>query len=396
MTRSANETALTGITRCPSGISGLDEITNGGLPRGRTALFCGGPGCGKTLFSIEFLVHGAIEYGEPGVFMAFEETAEELAQNVAALGFDLQDLIDRKLLYIDHVHIERSEYEETGDFDLEGLFLRLGYAIDQVGAKRVALDTLEALFAGLPNEMILRAELRRLFRWLKARGVTSIITAERGDGALTRFGLEEYVSDFVVVLDHRVENQITTRRLRVVKYRGSSHGTNEFPFLISNDGITVLPITSMGLDHPVSSERISTGIPQLNEMLGGKGYYRGSSILVSGTAGTGKTMLASHFAEATARRGERVLYLAFEESPQQILRNTRSVGIDLASHVESGLLKISAARPTLGGLEMHLVSIHKQVEDHGATTVIMDPLSNLIDAGAKNEVGAMLGRALDR
>lgn len=383
------------LPKAPSGISGLDAITGGGLPRGRTALVCGGPGCGKTLFATEFLVHGALTYGEPGVLMAFEETHEELAQNVASLGFDLDDLVERGLLYIDHVQIERSEIEETGAFDLEGLFLRLGFAIDAIGAKRVVLDTLEALFSGLPNEMILRAELRRLFRWLKDRGMTAVITAERGDGALTRYGLEEYVSDCVIVLDHRVQNQITTRRLRVVKYRGSSHGTNEFPFLISDDGISVLPITTLGLRHEVSDERVPTGVRGLDEMLGGEGIYQGSSVLVSGTAGTGKTSLSAHFAEATCQRGERVLYLAFEESPNQILRNMQSIGVDLAPHLASGLLKINASRPTLGGLEMHLVAIHKLVEEHQPSAVIIDPISNLMSVGDVRDVEGMLMRLID-
>ncbi len=390
-TPSAPET----IHKAPTGISGFDQITGGGLPQGRTALVCGGPGCGKTLFSTEFLVRGALEHGEPGVFMAFEETGDELAQNVASLGFDLNDLVERGQLYIDHVRIERSEIEETGEFDLEGLFLRLGFAIDAVGAKRVVLDTLEALFAGLPNETILRAELRRLFRWLKDRGITAIVTAERGDGALTRHGLEEYVSDCVVLLDHRVRNQVSTRRLRVVKYRGSSHGTNEYPFLIGDDGLSVLPITSFGLRHEVSAERISSGVEGLDEMLEGQGYYRGSSILVTGTAGTGKTSLSAHFADASCRRGERVLYLAFEESPHQLMRNMRSIGIDLEPHVASGLLQIHAARPSLHGLEMHLVGIHRLVEATDPAAVVIDPISNLMAVGEQADIEAMLVRLID-
>ena len=392
---SVGEPVLHPFPKCPTGISGFDAITGGGLPRGRTSIFCGGPGCGKTLFALEFLIRGAIEYGEPGVMLAFEETAEELTQNVASLGYDLTDLVERKLLYIDHVRIERSEIEETGEFDLEGLFLRLGYAIDLIGAKRVSLDTMEALFAGLPNEMILRSEMRRLFRWMKDRGTTAIVTAERGEGSLTRYGLEEYVSDCVILLDHRVSNQITTRRLRVVKYRGSAHGTNEFPFLISEDGISVLPITSAGLLHEVSDERLTSGVAGLDEMLGGNGFFRGSSVLISGTAGTGKTSLAAHFAEAMCARGERVLFLSFEESPRQIIRNARSIGIDLEPHVTSGRLQLQASRPSLGGLEMHLLSVHRQVELHEASVVIVDPITNLRGVGESLEVHAMLVRLLD-
>ncbi|HTN27286.1 MAG TPA: circadian clock protein KaiC, partial [Burkholderiales bacterium] len=314
------------LPKAPTGIQGLDEITGGGLPRGRASLFCGSAGCGKTLFSMEFLVRGAMQYDEPGLFVAFEETPEELTQNVRSLGFDLNRLVAEKKLLVDFVRVERSEIEETGDYDLEGLFIRLGHAIDSIGAKRVVLDTIETLFSGLSNLAILRAELRRLFRWLKDKGVTAIITAERGDGTLTRHGLEEYVSDCVILLDHRVIDEVSTRRLRVVKYRGSTHGTNEYPFLIDGDGISVLPITSVGLQHVASNERIPSGIPRLDAMLGNEGYYRGSTVLVSGTAGSGKSSIAAHFAHASCQRGERCLYLAFEESPSQIVRNMRSIG----------------------------------------------------------------------
>src|SRR5665811_979055 len=330
------------LPKCQTGIRGLDEITDGGIPKGRPTLVCGSAGCGKTLLAMEFLVRGAAQFNEPGVFMSFEESSEELAQNVASLGFDLKDLAARKKLYIDQVRIERSEIEETGEYDLEGLFIRLNHAIDSIGAKRVVLDTIESLFGGLSNEGILRAELRRLFRWLKDKGVTAIITGERGEGTLTRYGLEEYVSDCVILLDNRVEGQITTRRLRIVKYRGSAHGTNEYPFLIDENGVSVLPITSIGLQHDVSTERISSGIPRLDTMLGGEGYYRGSSILISGTAGTGKSSIAAHFANAACSRGERCLYFAFEEAPSQIKRNMRSIGIDLEPWMEQGLLDIYA------------------------------------------------------
>jgi len=299
------------LPKAPTGIQGLDEITQGGLPRGRPTLVCGSAGCGKTLLAMEFLVRGATEFGEAGVFMAFEESAEELAQNVLSLGFDLNKLVRQRKMAIDFVRVERSEIEETGEYDLGGLFIRLNAAIERIGAKRVVLDTIEALFSGLQNEGILRAELRRLFRWLKDKGVTAVITGERGDGTLTRRGLEEYVSDCVILLDHRINDQISTRRMRIVKYRGTTHGTNEYPFLIDEDGFSVLPITSLGLQHEVSTERVSSGVARLDAMLGGKGFYRGSTILVSGTAGTGKSSLAGHFARAACDRGERCLYFAF-------------------------------------------------------------------------------------
>lgn len=387
--------SLEPLQKSPTGIPGLDEITGGGFPTGRTTLICGSAGCGKTLFATEFLVRGATQNNEPGVFMSFEETGEELTENVASLGFDLKDLIARKKLIIDHVQVERSQIEETGEYDLEALFIRLGYAIDSIGAKRVVLDTLESLFAALPNEAILRAELRRLFGWLKSRGMTAIITAERGSGTLTRHGLEEYVSDCVILLDHRVTDLLSTRRLRVVKYRGSTHGTNEYPFLIDEHGIAILPITSLGLNHSVSNERIPTGIPRLDTMLGGKGFYRGSSILVSGTPGTGKSSMAATFADASCRAGERVLYFAFEESEQQIVRNMRSIGIDLGRWVKRGLLRFHASRPTEHGLEMHLVSMNKQIREFRPSVTIVDPVTNLISAGTEREVESTLIRLVD-
>jgi circadian clock protein KaiC len=381
--------------KAPTGIQGLDEITGGGLPSGRPTLVCGDAGCGKTLLAMEFLVRGATQFDEPGVFMAFEETAPELTANVASLGFDLDALTAQGRLVLDHVRIERSEIEEAGDFDLEGLFVRLGYAIDAIGARRVVLDTIESLFAGLPNPLILRAELRRLFRWLKDKGVTAVITGERGAGQLTRQGLEEYVSDCVIVLDHRVSNLVSTRRLRVVKYRGSTHGTNEYPFVIDADGIAVLPITSLALQHTASTERVATGIPRLDAMLGGAGFYRGSSVLVSGTAGTGKTSLAGHFAAAACGRGERVLYFAFEESPSQIQRNMSSVGIDLGPWVAQGLLQFHATRPTFTGLEMHLTTMHKAILQFQAQIVIVDPLNSFVSGANEYEVKSMLMRLVD-
>jgi len=386
--RSALPKALTGI-------QGLDEITAGGLPTGRPTLLCGSAGCGKTVLAMEFLVHGALEYGEPGVFMAFEETGEDLQQNVASLGFDLAGLARKKKLVLDYVHIDRSEIEETGEYDLNGLFIRLAEAVESVGAKRVVLDTVEALFAGLPNPAILRAELRRLFRWLKDRGLTTIITGERGEGTLTRHGLEEYVSDCVIVLDHRVREQVSTRSLRVVKYRGSTHGSNEYPFLIDGHGISVLPITSLGLDHPARTERISSGVARLDTMLGGHGYFRGSTVLVSGTAGTGKTSLSAHFVDAACRRGERCLYFAFEESPAQIVRNMRSIGLDLGRWRRRNLLRFHVARPSLGGLETHLATMHKAVHDFDPGVVVLDPMNSFGMVGSEFETKSMLTRLVD-
>jgi circadian clock protein KaiC len=383
------------LPKCPTGIQGLDEITSGGFPRGRPTLVCGGAGCGKTLMAAEFLVRGAVQYGEPGVMMAFEETADELKANVASLGFDLAGLIRRKKIVFDYVHIEPGEIHESGEYDLEGLFVRLNYAIDSIGAKRVVLDTLEALFAGLNNEGILRSELRRLFRWLKVKGVTAVITAERGREQLTRHGLEEYVSDCVILLDHRVNDQIATRHLRVVKYRGSQHGTNEFPFLIGDEGISVLPITSLALNHKVSTERIATGIPRLDSMLGGQGFFRGSSILLTGTPGTGKTIIAANFAQAACLRGERVLFFSFEESPNQIIRNMHSIGLRLDPLVKSDLLRFHSARPSLYGLEMHLATMFKEISAFQPAVVIMDPITSLMDAGTSSEGKAMVTRLID-
>ncbi len=383
------------LPKSPTGIQGLDEITGGGLPNGRPTLVCGPTGCGKTLLAMEFLVRGATQFNEPGVFMAFEETAKDLTQNVASLGFDLKDLVARKQIVLDFVFFEPGEMAESGEYDLEGLFIRLGHAIDSIGARRVVLDTIESLFSGLSNQHILRSELRRLFRWLKDKGVTTIITGERGEGTLTRHGLEEYVSDCVIVLDHRVDNQISSRRLRVVKYRGSTHGTNEYPFLIDEDGISVLPVTSLGLQEIASTERISSGIPRLDAMLGGEGYYKNSSVLVSGTAGTGKTSVAVLFAEATCRRGERALYFCFEESPSQIMRNMRSIGVDLEPWVQKGLLQFQANRPTFAGLEMHVLTISKAVRTFKPQVVIFDPLTSFLVENNENEVKMMVMRLLD-
>jgi len=395
MKKAEHKTSNTNLPKSPTGIQGFDEITLGGLPTGRPTLICGGAGCGKTLFGLEFLVRGATQFDEPGVFMSFEETNEELVMNVASLGFDLNDMIENKKIVLEHVHIERSEIEETGEYDLEALFIRLGYAIDSIGAKRVVLDTIESLFAGLPNQLILRAELRRLFRWLKDKGVTAIITGERGNETLTRQGLEEYVSDCVIMLDHRVNEQTSTRRLRVVKYRGTLHGSNEYPFLIDESGFSVLPVTSLGLEHIVSNERISSGIKALDDMLEGKGYYRGSTVLVSGTAGIGKTSTAAHFAEAACKRGERVLYFCFEESPSQLMRNMLSIGINLEPWAKKGLLKFQASRPTLYGLEMHLAVTHKMVNEFKPDVVILDPINTFVIGDKEFEVKTLLMRIVD-
>ncbi len=367
----------TSLPKAPTGIVGLDQITEGGLPRGRPTLVCGAAGCGKTLLGIEFLVSGALKYGEPGVFLMFEETAEELAANTRSLGIDLEDLVARKLLWLDFVHLERSEIEETGDYNLDGLFIRLAHAIEAIGAKRIVIDTIEALFAGLSNEAVLRSELRRLFRWIKAQGITAVITGERGDRSLTRYGLEEYVADCVIVLENRVADLVTTRHLRVVKYRGSTHGTNEYPFMIGNSGISVLPITSLQLDHAAPSERLGTGIAALDGMLGGAGVFRGSSVLVSGSPGTGKSSVAALFVHAACLRGERCLLFVYEESKPQLMRNMRSIGVDLAPWVARGLLLIHAVRPTLMGLEQHLVHMNDLVSKHRPAVVVVDPISNL-------------------
>lgn len=383
------------LAKAPTGIQGLDELTGGGLPRGRPTLLCGSAGCGKTLLAMEFLMHGATECGEPGVFMAFEENTSELAVNFASLGHDLEALVNQKKLVLNSVHIERSQMQEAGEYDLEGLFLRLGSAIDRIGAKRVVLDTIEALFAGLSNTAILRAELRRLFGWLKEKGVTVIITGERGEGALTRHGLEEYVTDCVILLDHRVSGRMATRLLRIVKYRGSTHGTSEFPFLIDEDGISVLALTSTGLRHEAGTARVSSGVPQLDAMMDGKGYFRGSSVLVSGTAGTGKTCLAAQFAHAATARGEGCLWFAFEESSSQIIRNMRSIGIDLEPAVRNGMLRLHAERPTMFGLEMHLLTIHRLVNQFKPRVVIIDPITNFTSLGNHLEINAMLTRLVD-
>ena len=383
------------LPKCPTGIHGLDEITFGGLPRGRPTLVCGGPGCGKTLLGMEFLVRGATEFGEPGVCLSFEETAEELTCNVASLGFDVDRLIASKKLAIDYVFIERSLIEEAGEWDLEALFVRLAHAVESIGAKRVLLDSVESLFAGLSNEALLRSELRRLFRWLKEKKLTAVVTGERGNGSLTRHGLEEYISDCVIFLDNKVTESVFTRRMRVVKYRGSTHGANEYPFLIDKTGFSVLPVTSLDLDHVVSEERIPSGIPGLDDLFGGAGFYRGSAVLISGTAGTGKTSIAAHFIDAACSRGEKCVYFSFEESTGQVCRNMRSIGINLNRWIEKGLLRFSATRPTTLGLEMHLVKMLAMINEFKPDNVVVDPITALLAAGSDAEARSMLLRMVD-
>jgi circadian clock protein KaiC len=391
----AKRADLPTIGKARTGISGLDQVTRGGLPQGRPTLLCGSAGCGKTLFGMTFLYNGAVQYNEPGVFLAFEERPQDLIKNVGSLNYDIEKLIDQNKIAIDHVEIERAKIAEAGDYDLEGLFIRLGFAIDSIGAKRVVIDTIETLFGVLEDESLLRCELRRLFEWLKSKGVTAVITAERGEGTLTRFGLEEYVADCVILLDNRVHDQLSTRRLRIVKYRGSAHGTNEYPFLIDEQGVTVMPITSSGLEHTAPTEQQTSGIPDLDEMLEGKGYYRGSSILVSGSAGSGKTSLAAHFVNATCAAGERCIYFAMEESPRQIIRNMRSIGIDLQKWQDKKLLRFSARRPSLFGLETHLATMYRDVADFQPAAVVIDPMSALMGAGATGDVHAMVLRLVD-
>ncbi|QUS37219.1 circadian clock protein KaiC [Falsirhodobacter algicola] len=386
---------MAGISKSPTGIAGFDELTHGGLPTGRPSLVCGTAGCGKTLFASTFLIQGAREHGENGVFVTFEERPVDIVANVASLGFGLDELIAEDRIAIEHISVDPAELAEIGEYDLEGLFLRLELAIDAVGAKRVVLDTIESLFSAFSNPAILRAEIRRLFDWLKDRGMTTVITAERGDGALTRQGLEEYVSDCVILLDHRVHNQISTRRMRIVKYRGTAHGTNEYPFLIDEDGFSVLPVSALGLDHRVFDERVASGVPDLDAMVSGGGFHRGSSILVSGVAGSGKSSLAASFVGAACARGERALYFSFEESAAQSVRNMRSIGLDLQPWLDADRLRHIAARPTFYSLEMHLAIMLREVTRFDPAVVVLDPISAFLESGDRMEVQAMLLRMVD-
>lgn len=381
--------------KCLTGIQGFDEITEGGIPRNRITLLCGSTGTGKTLLGIDFLIHGASKYNEPGVFLSFEETEDELYNDVISLNFDLKKLVTQKKIVLDYVLLERKDIQEEGEFNLEGLFVRLELAIDTIGAKRVVLDSIESLFAGVTDAGILRLEIKRLFRWLKDKQVTALITGELRQGSYTRHGLEEYISDCIILVDNRVREQISTRRMRIIKYRGSNHGTNEYPFVIDRDGLSVIPITSAGLDHPGTSERVPTGIPSLNKLFQGGGYTRGSTILASGTAGTGKTSLAAAFAVGCCKRGERCLFLSYEESSGQLIQNMRSIGFDLEPLVEKGLLKIVSTRPSFFGLEMHLLDLYKMIAAFEPKAVIIDPLTSLIGQGNELEIQSMLTRMID-
>jgi len=396
MPETAKQTkALHQMHKCPTGITGFDEITGGGLPQNRITLICGGTGSGKTLLGIDFLINGATNYSEPGIFMSFEETEEELYKNVASLNLDLQGLVSHKKLLLEFVLLERRDMQDKGDFNLEGLFIRLEHAIDSIGAKRVVLDSTESLFAGVTDAGILRLEIKRLFRWLKDKHVTAIVTGELGSGSYTRHGLEEYISDCIILLDNRVREQIATRRIRVIKYRGSNHGTNEYPFVIAKEGLSVIPITSAGLDQSGTSKRVSTGIPSLDEMFRGGGYTLGSTVLASGTAGTGKTSLAAAFAVESCKRGERCLFLSYEESPGQLIQNLSSIGFQLEPLMKKGLLKIVSTRPSFFGLEMHLLELYKTIADFKPQSVIIDPLTSLIGQGNRLEIQSMLTRLID-
>jgi circadian clock protein KaiC len=388
--------SLPALAKAPTGIEGLDQVLGGGLPSGRATLLTGATGSGKTLLGLEFLVHGAQRFGENGVFVAFEESASELAVNVASFGFDLEGLVAADRLRVDEVQFERFGTNHAGAYDLEGLFIRLGHAIDAIGAKRVVLDTVDVLFAGLPEPAVVRTELMRLFRWLKERGVTAIVTAERGGGELTRYGIEEFVADCVIVLDHRVEHESSVRRLRIVKYRGSAHGTDEYPFLIDEDGIWVNPVSGVKLDYTASTERVSTGIADLDTMLGGGGVYRGSSILLSGTAGTGKTSISASFIDAACRRGERCVFFSFEESSDQIIRDLRSIGLDLQPWVEAGLLYFRSVRPTAYGLEQHLLRMFRLIDEVQPRVVVVDPITTFTAIASQRNVTSTVGRLMDK
>ena len=383
------------LPKCLTGIKGFDEITEGGLPKNRVTLICGSTGTGKTLLGIDFLINGAINYDEPGVFMSFEDTDVELYKDVASLNLDLEGLVLQKKILIDYVLLERRDIQEKGEFNLEGLFIRLEVAIDSIGAKRVVLDSIESLFAGVTDSGILRLEIKRLFRWFKEKQVTAVITGELRQGSYTRNGLEEYISDCIILLDNRVREQISTRRIRVIKYRGSNHGTNEYPFVIDKDGLSVIPITSAGLDQPGTRERVSTGIPSLDKLFQGGGYTRGSTILASGTAGTGKTSLAAAFAVQSCKRGERCLFLSYEESSGQLVQNMSSIGFNLEPLVKKGMLKIVSTRPSFFGLEMHLLDLYKIIADFKPKAVVIDPLTSLIGQGNQLEIQSMLTRMID-
>jgi circadian clock protein KaiC len=383
------------LAKAQTGITGFDEVTGGGLPRGRPTLFCGGPGCGKTILAMEFLVRGAREFNEPGLFVSFEESPDQLIQNFRTLGFDLDDLIEKNRLKISHVELSRVEIIESGTFSLDALLIRLEHGLAEIGATRLVLDSMEAVFSALSRTENLRNEIARLFHWLRDKGVTAVVTGERGKEELTRHGFEEYVSDCVILLDHRVTDQIPKRRLRIVKFRGSPHASNEFPFLISNTGVFLFPITSLNLDHAASLEYVGSGVKDIDAMLGGHGYFKASTVLVTGKAGTGKSSLAAAFAVAACERGERCLYFAFEESAAQMTRNMKSVGIDLDRWIKNGLLTVRAFRPTFRGLEAHIISVVREADAVKPACVVIDPITNFITVGGEEEVRSMLTRILD-
>ncbi len=382
------------LQKCPTGIKGFDEITEGGLPKNRTTLVSGGAGSGKTLLGIDFLINGATNYNEPGIFMSFEETEDELYKDVASLNLDLKGLVSKKKILVEHVVLERRDVQEK-EFNLEGLLIRLENAIHSIGAKRVVLDSIESLFAGFTDIGILRVEIKRLFRWLKEKQVTAIVTGEPSDGFYTRQGLEEFVSDCIILLDNRVKEQISVRRIRVVKYRGSKHGTNEYPFVIDNQGLSVIPITSAGLDQPGTAKRVSTGVSSFDKLFKGGGYTRGSTVLASGTAGTGKTSLAAAFAVASCKRGERCLYLSYEGSAGQLAQNMKSIGFEMEPLIKKGLLKIVSTRPSFFGLETHLLDLYKMIADFKPQAVVIDPLTSLIGQQNPVEIQSMITRLID-
>jgi circadian clock protein KaiC len=399
MTADPNAEGILGhsVKKALTGIKGLDEITGGGLPQNRPTLVCGGPGCGKTLLSMEFIVNGITHFGENGVYITFDESLKDLMENVASIGFDIKGMIEQHSLAVTEIVLPSQNVVEAGDYDLNGLFARIGYAIDTVKAKRVVIDGIETIFSFFSNDSVIRLELKRLFRWLKEKEVTSIITCERGEGErlVSRHGIEEYVSDCVILLDQRIKEQSAIRRLHILKYRGSLHGSNEYPFLVTDKGISILPITSMQLNYAVSNERISSGVPGVDMMLTGKGYFKGSTILISGTAGTGKSSLAAHFAASVCDSGQRCIYFAFEESADQIIRNMRSIGLDLSPHVEQGLLKFHAMRPTQYGIEMHLLIMQNLIMSFQPSAVVIDPISNLISVAVIADIKLMFMRLLD-
>jgi len=380
------------IPKTATGIPGLDQILNGGLPKGRVTLVVGNSGTGKTLLGIEFLVNGIRQHDENAILVTFEESASKVTENVSSLGFDLNNLQDDGKLTVMAFKVDLPE-KNRGYFDFSPLLVLLEEAIVCIGAKRVVLDTIELLFGAYSDQTTARIELVKLMRWLEDRGVTAIITGESGNNALTRFGIEEYVSDCVIVLDHRVREEISTRLLRVMKYRGSVHGTNEYPFLIAKNGFIVLPVSSLSLDYAVSRERVSVGVPELDEMLSG-GPYRGSTTLVTGVSGTGKTSVAMSMVNAACARGERSLVLLYEESAFQLERDMGSIGINLKRWTDSGMLKIWASRPLEYGLENHLAIFINMLESFKPAIVAIDGLTAFSRGGFDPDVFIFITRKI--